>query len=218
MKKTLILGILGLAASAVTSFGQGQVVLYNYTASLQVNSANPQLVKYGAGSGGTVGAGVNNSFTAALYIASVTGDNHTSFSADPTGIADPATLYTGTGTFAAATGAGSTAQIANANVFGLAGQYAAANSYAAGLGQGVTVTVMIVAYNGTSYTSANTTDRGHSAAFTMTTSIATANPNLSGDSESDGGFSVHPVPEPSVLALSGLGAAALMAFRRKKQA
>src|ERR1700722_16757591 len=110
MKKSLIIGIVGLAASAATTFGQGQISLSNYSTSL---TGALQNVTYGAGSGGTVGTGVllSGGFTAAFYIESVTGNNAASFNADGTGFADPASLYTGPGTFAAATGLGSSGGI-----------------------------------------------------------------------------------------------------------
>jgi hypothetical protein len=213
MKKTLILGILGFAAAAASSYAQGTIALNNFSSSIAPHAL--QDVVYGVGSGGTVGQGVNNTFTAGFYW--VSGSQAGAFNSDATGIADPASLFTGTGSFIAATGSGSTGGFANAiDTGGAKGEYAPPLAFNPGLGQGASVTIMIVAYNGTSYLNANTTARGHSQAFVMTTSSGTAAPQLSGSVESDGGFAVHPVPEPSVFALSGLGAAALMIFRRKK--
>jgi len=213
MKKTLILGILGLAASAVTSFGQGSLALNNYHYSL---TGPLQDVKYGAGSDGTVGAGLNSSYTVGVYYVSVAGDNHASFSADASGTALPTSLYTGPGTL---TLAGLTGTFGDILAGFTPGEYAPANSFNPGLGGGATATIMVIAYEGSSYATAS--HRGHSAAFTMTTPSGSAATPLTGNSETDGGFSaftVASVPEPSVLALSGLGAAALMALRRKKQA
>ena len=76
---------------------------------------------------------------------------------------------------------------------------------------------MLVAYNGASY--ATSTIRGHSQAFTMTISISTAFATHTGDLETDGGFqvlNVSAVPEPTTMALGGLGLAALLVARRKK--
>jgi hypothetical protein len=207
MKKSLILGALSLAATIATTYGQGQIWLDNYD-----STAHPT-VKYGAGSGGTLNNPVNTAYTAGLYF--VSGSQVGAFAADPTGTALPTSLFSGTGTLTLASGTGATGNIANAtDVFGTLGQYAPAQTYQCGIGAGATVTVMIIAYNDGSY--ANATVRGHSTAFTMVTSVGTAVPAYSGDSETDGGFQVLPVPEPSVFALSGLGAAALMLIRRKK--
>jgi len=176
-------------------------------------------VKYGPGSGGTVGNPITTAsgFTAGLYFVNVAGNNVASFAADPTGNSAIASLYSGPGAVVVGSGGGSSGGIASASdVFGAAGKYAPATTFNPGLGAGATITLMVVAYNGASYQ--NATIRGHSTAFTMTTSVGTAFAANSGDFETDGGFSVTPVPEPSVLALSGLGAAALMAIRRKKVA
>jgi hypothetical protein len=217
MKKTLLLGILGLAASVATSFGQGTIALSNYSTSLTSATHPLQDVIYGTGSGGTVGAKVANTsvaggpFTAGLYW--VTGSQVGAFAADPTGTALPTSLFSGTGTLALAAGLGATGGIGNADT-GTPGEYGPSGAFNPGVGAGVTITCMTVAYNDGSY--ANATVRGHSTAYTIATSSGVVNPFLTGVQETDGGFSVLPVPEPSVLALSGIGAAALMLVRRKK--
>jgi len=213
MKKSLILGILGLAATVATTFGQGAIALDNYD-----STAHP-LVKYDTGSGGALGAGVttSTSFTASLYYVSVAGDNHAAFAADPSGTALISSLYSGPGTLILASGTGASGQIANASdVFGNAGEYAPAQAYNPGLGAGATITLVVIAYKTSDGSYNNATIRGHSTAFTMVASTGTAVPANSGDSETDGGFSVIAVPEPSTFALAGLGAAALMTLRRKK--
>lgn len=211
MKKTLILGILGLAASVVTTYGQGTIQLDNY------DSTTHPLVTYGAGSGGTVGAGVNSSFSVGLYYVDAAGNWTSDFAADPSGTASIASLYNGAGgALNLASGVGATGGFDNSDTFDTPGEYALAQAFNPGLGQGVTVTVMVVAYNGTSY-AAGSSVIGHSTAFTMTSSVGTAFPELSGNEETDGGFQSFTVtPEPSVFALSGIGAAALMLIRRKK--
>jgi len=210
MKKSLILGLLGLAVSVGTSFGQGQIWLDNY------DSTTHPLVKYGElGAGGAIGGGVTgaNGYTIGLFFVNQAGNFTGSFAADPTGTANPLSLYSGAGVLTLGTGAGSTGGIGGADT-GTPGQYAPAQTFNPGLGEGATVTVMLIAYNQGSYGAA--TYRGHSTAFTMTTSTGSAFPNLSGNSETDGGFSVFSVPEPSVFALAGLGGAFLMLIRRKK--
>jgi hypothetical protein len=209
MKKSLILGLLGLATCVVTSRGQGFIALDNYD-----STAQPK-VTYGAnvpangvsGSLGTVGAGVTGaSWTVGLYFAA--GDVTGSVSSDPSGTADPSTLGGG---LALGTGAGSTTTFFSGS---FAGQFAAASAFqATAQANGLaTVTLEVVAYSGATY--ANSNYRGHSTAFTIPTQPGTSFPNNVGDFMST--FSVLPVPEPTTFALAGLGAAALMFFRRKK--
>jgi hypothetical protein len=199
MKKSVLLGIIGLAAGAATSFGQGFIALDNYD-----SSAHP-LITYGAGGGGTVGSGVTGAgWTVGLYFASsaVTGD---------------ATSGNGlvSGNLALGSGAGSTTGFLPGS---LAGQFAATAYFqAVPAANGGTATLEIIAYNGADY--ADSAIRGHSAAFTMPAVmpavIGTVFPGNVGDSM--GSFSVSPVPEPTTLALAGLGGlASLMAFRRKQ--
>jgi hypothetical protein len=204
MKKTILLGILSLATAATTSFGQGYIQLDNYNS--HGGNGGP-LVTYGPNSGGTLGAGINSSFTVGLYFA----DGNVLGS-----ISDPSA---GNGNIDAAlalgSGTGSTVAV-QSTAFGNAGEFAAANAFNAGGAAGDTLTVEIVAYLTSAGSYANSTlNRGHSAAFTMTDAAINILPKpLVGDFMS--GFSVSPVPEPSIFALAGMGAAALMAFRRKK--
>jgi len=208
MKKSLLLGLLGLAAAALPSFGQGTIALDNY------DSVTHPTVKYGVGTGGTVGAAITaGNYTAGWYFVNTAGNFTANFAADPLGSALPTSLYSGAGVLTLATGLGATGGIDNGDT-GTAGEYAPPQAFNPGLGEGATVTVMLIAYNNGSYALAS--NRGHSTAFTMTTSVGSAFAPFSGASETDGGFSVVPVPEPTVFALAGMGAAALMIVRRKK--
>jgi hypothetical protein len=207
MKKSLIVGLLGLAASIAPSFGQGIIILDNY------NTGGPNVV-YGAGvpingqSGalGTVGGAVSSAnWTVGLYwaagnqVGSVIPGSGTDI---PTG-----------GGIALGTGTGSTAIIAGPLDFNTPGQFLAGSTFTTpGVAAGGTITLEIVAYSGANYAASNY--RGHSSVFTMTVADPTGAPNAVGTAMS--GFSVLPVPEPSIFALSGLGAAALMLVRRKK--
>ncbi|MFZ0828121.1 MAG: hypothetical protein WAO02_11920, partial [Verrucomicrobiia bacterium] len=76
MKKTTLLAIVGLAAGVATSYGQGTILLDNYSTS------GPN-INYGAGSGGS--GGLLAGWTMGMYYAlgNVTG----SVASDPTGIA-----------------------------------------------------------------------------------------------------------------------------------
>jgi hypothetical protein len=212
MKKSIILGLLSLAAAGASAFGQGLIFLDNY------NTGGPNVL-YGAsvpqngvsGALGTLGNPINSPTGWTMGFYWVAGNVLGSIAADPTGVADPSTLGGG---LAVASGGGSSATIDGGTTFNTPGQALAGSSYTtAGVATGGTITVMAVGYSGGSYASANY--RGHSTAFTMTVSDPTSpSPNKIGAFMS--GFSVLPVPEPSIFALSGLGAAALMLIRRKK--
>jgi len=206
MKKAIVLAVVALASAVATSsYGQSVILLNNYT------SSGPY-VSYGAGADGTVGAGVDSTFTMGVYwaLGNITG----SVSSDPTGIAIPSSL----GALTLGTGGGSTATF-ESSAFGQAGAAVAGSVFGipgtTGNG-GETVTLMIIAYNGASYAAA--TDRGHSAAFTLSTSAnssptpVTITPGMAGFSV----FAVTGVPEPTTMALGGLGLAALLVARRKK--
>jgi len=211
MKKSLILGLLSLAATAATTFGQGVIVLDNY------DSSGPNIT-YGqagipangtSGSVGNSGSAVSaGSWTVGVYFVSGT----VAVPADPTGVADPSTLGGG---LVLGTGAGSTVALAGASANHNAGQFLGnawgiPGSLATG---GQTYTLEIVAYSGADYASSGF--RGHSGSFQVVTSANTSNtPNFTGNAMP--AFSVFSVPEPSVLALSSIGAAALMLVRRKK--
>jgi len=216
MKKSLILGLLSLAAVAVTSTsrGQGVIKLDNY------DSYGPPITYGGAGvpangtsgGNGTIGAPVSSgSWTVGVYFVQGT----VAIGSDPnsTPIGDPSTF---SGGLVLGTGAGSTAGLADAAANHTAGQFIGSawgipGSSALG---GQTYTLEIVAYSGATYASSNF--RGHSTAFQVTTSANTAiSPNITGSLMPTFGVFVA-VPEPSVLALSAVGAAAMMLIRRKK--
>jgi len=201
MKKSLLLGIVSLAAGAATSFGQGFIWLDNYD-----STAHP-LITYGPGSGGTVGTGILAGFTVGMYF----GAGALTLPSDPSGFADPSILNP---SFGLASGGGSTAP-SYTSAFSTPGQYAASADFQPGLGAGALISVVVVAYNGANYDAS--TIRGHSAAFEITTSVGTAFPTYTGDAAGvSGGFSPVPVPEPTTLALAGLGGLSLLLLRRKQ--
>ena len=199
MKKKLLLSVLGM--TAVSSFGQGAIKLDNY------NTSGPY-VTYGAGWGALTGTGLGTGWTMGFYYWNALGNFTGSTFSDPSGFADPTTL----GSYLLATGAGSTA------TFGLDGQNGAARAgsvwavpIAPGSAGGATVTLMIVAYVGSSYMTA--WDRNHSAPFTLVTSDSSS-PSTIRTGTAMPGFTVPMFPEPSALALAGLGGAAWLLFRR----
>jgi len=201
MKKSLILGLLGLAASVAASFGQGTINLDNYnfgTATVTYGQGNIPANGVSGAAGG-VGSGLQAGWTMGLYY--VVGAPAIGADPNPNPVGDPSTF---TGGLALGTGTGSTAAFAS-STFGTPGKalasfgFAVPGTSAAG---GDTVTLEVVAYNGASYAASGF--RGHSAPFTLVTSVNTAqSPTAVGTAMSS--FGVFIVPEPSVFALAGLG-------------
>ena len=203
MKKKLSLAILGM--TAVSSFGQGVIKLDNY------NTSGPY-VTYGAGTDGGLGVGLGASYTMGLYYWNALGDFTGSTSIDPTGFADPATL----GDYLLGTGPGSTAQF-ETSAFGTRGAACAASAWEVPIAPsptgGATITIMIVAYEGSSYASAPY--RAHSAPFTLVTSDSSSTSAVAIGTAMPG-WGIYPVPEPSTLALAGLIGGAWLFFHRHR--
>jgi hypothetical protein len=208
-----VLGIAALTAFVALSYGQGQVFFANNSAP----SGSPGQPGFDSGVnapvtfGSTENSGGINAVAGQLVGSEFNADLMYQFGANPM------TLLT-------AENAGATPY--PTSFFGTDGD--AGNG--AGFFQGPVVTIpgyssgpitfIIQAYNGTNYFSADTTWRGQSAPFTLN-SIATGGQPFGDFGSVDGGgslhsFTVNPAPEPSIFSLAGMGAVALMAFRRKK--
>lgn len=209
MKKSILLAIVGLTGAVATSaYGQGFIALSNYVSSSNIPS--PVLSFPGGSPVGVSGYTVGFYFAAGDIRGSVASDPFAVPGARFWGFSPPTSLYSG---FQLATGTGSTALLAGPMSFGIPGSYLSGGYFQPGMGAGATITVMVVAYNGANYGAS--TFRSHSLSFTMTTSVGTAFPAITGSAETDGGFAVM-VPEPTTMALGGLGLAALLFFRRKQ--
>jgi len=201
MKRKLAAAILGIAASVsmVSSVhAQGVIAFNNYDTSTFAP------VNYGPGSNGTVGSGVNNTYTAGLWYFLGTASLSAGDGKD--------TLPAGweLASVTQQINSGSTAGAAGAGLF--FGPAATISDYVSG-----PITFAVTAYNGATYasTSGPTGNRGHSSGFTL--SSISIPPSPAGQfGPGFVSFVVLPVPEPSIFALSGLGAAALMLIRRKK--
>jgi hypothetical protein len=206
MKKKLLFSILGMAAA--TSFGQGYIALDNYNS----NGGNGgPLVTYGGGapangvSGppGTVGTGLLGGWTAGIY-----------FVIGTPSITDPAGNGMPNAALALGTGPGSTVQF-QSTTGGIAGEFSAANSFAAvGSTVGGMITAEIVAYPTSAGSYANAFWRAHSAPFTMPTVANITLPRTYvGDHMQ--AFTVG-IPEPSTLAFVCLIGGALLFVRRRR--
>jgi hypothetical protein len=211
MKKSLLIGLLGLSLNVASSFGQGTIFLDNYfTSGPDVRYGTPGIPANGfGGAQGTPGTGLLAGWSMGFYYA--LGDVRGSIVPDPTGMLIPSGLGSA---LVLATGAGSTAEFFTSS-FGTAGEgfsssfFGVPGTAAAG---GNTITMMVVAYAGSDYATAGS--RGHSDAFVMTTSASTSsNPNQVGNYMP--AFSVN-APEPSSFALMGMSGIAWLIVRRRK--
>jgi hypothetical protein len=196
MKKSVLLGIIGLAAGMATSYGQGYITLDNYTSGL-----NTTPITY-------LGTPLSSAWNVGLYFVGAT-------TSAGSGLVEGAGNGIPSATLALGTGAGATDTFASDNATGNPGFYGSSAAFNTGSTTFTFATLEVIAYNGATY--ASSTIRGHSAAFTMATVTATSpTPIYTGDFSSS--FIVTAVPEPATLALAGLGGLASLVALRRKQA
>lgn len=197
MKKSVILAILGLSVAAVSSYGQGSVAFNTYVA----NNSVGILTTYG--NGPSVGTGLDNTFTGEL-LWSLTNPGDVASTASTVGNPLNPLLQLGsaTGTF-------------NTPSTVLAGYITGnpLNLSAAQLNGATTIYCEMVAFNGSAWGAS--TYQGHSASFAV--AVATgATPPDPNQINAMAPFQVFLVPEPTTMALGGLGLASLLLFRRKQ--
>jgi len=214
MKKALVAAILGIALNVTSSHAQGYIVFENY---LVATGGTP--VWSGVTYGSTAGAALQNKYVGAAsgfkadLLVSLDGGSSYSL------VAGSATPFYGT-----FNGQPSNSQDGGSPTTDGAGSFIGPKVTIPGYTSGA-VSFIVEAYNGSSYAATGGANqyRGQSAAFTInsltTDQLATPGNilNLSGTTPQGlQAFAVNTVPEPSIFALAGLGAAGLMAFRRKK--
>jgi hypothetical protein len=212
MKKSLVLGMFGLVTVAATSFGAGYIYMDNYNS---FGGSGGPPITYGidipangvSGPLGTPGTGLLDGWTVGIYYAN--GNVLSQVQADPFGTAIPSTLYAG---FVLGTGPGSTASIYTP--FNTPGEFTSMYELNVGGNAGDLITAEVVAYDTASGSYANAIWRAHSAPFTMPTTSVTS-PAFSYVGNYMPAFSIG-VPEPTTLALAGLGGLSLLLFRRRK--
>jgi len=197
MKKSIFIAVLGLAAGVASSYGQsGFIAFSSYVANSGAGALATQLQG---------GAPLDGTYTADLYyfLGTVTDPvNETlpsSITALPTGLTEAPSA--------------TTAFDADADGF-FQGGTVTIPGYSSG-----PVTFEIVAFNGSSY--ANSTIRGRTGAFTESTIASSSSSPLTNFGDNGPGmpaFVVASVPEPTTLALAGLGGLASLVALRRKQA
>jgi hypothetical protein len=210
MKRFLIAGIIGFAGVGY-AFAQGFIRLDSYI------SSPSTLVTYGynvpangiSGPYGTLGSGLNSSWTVGIYFASgVVGADST----EGIGLVSP--------TLNLATGQGSTTTFDPFSPYS-PGLFSSPYGFNTGLPAGSIITVELVAYPTSTGNYASAIYRAHSAAFTLTTTDA-INPNYT---PANASFTVGPsmssffigvVPEPGTLALFGMGGVCILSFLRRR--
>jgi hypothetical protein len=203
MKKTLVIA-LSMAGLSTAVYGQGAMKFNNLNGTGNIKIGTPT-----AAGEGTVGNYVGSSYKVALYYST----SVISGAVDPTTL----TLYSQSTVAFYGVGASESSQANGAGFFD-GNNTALVGPGIPGVTDGQTIYVEAVAYWGadSSYSAARTAghNTGYSAAIPVR--MATGTDNTLGDMSALAPFTVGVVPEPTTIALGGLGAAALLLFRRRK--
>jgi len=199
MKKSIFIAVLGVAAVAASSYGQGYIVFSTYTSNGGAGNIAETLV------GSTP---LGSSYTASLYYALGT-------VADPVSQTAASITSPVSGAFTLYTGANSSP------VFDNSGE--ATGTPGLGFVDGGLLTIPGYTSGAISFELVATgpSERGRSGAWTESTIVSSASlpPGYFGDNGTAPAFFVaSPVPEPTTLALASLGGLASLVALRRKQA
>jgi hypothetical protein len=190
MKKSIILSIIGLTVATTVSHA-GSIPFDTYTA----NYGSGIITTYGDGP--LVGQGINNSFTGVLL-----------FSVNPIVEAATTSLVSASNPLNPNWSVGSTGTF---DMYADPGYITAPNfNYP---GSQTSLYFEVAAFSGPSYNTSSV--RGHSASFTANLVFGTTLPTPD-QLDNMQPFQVFGAPEPTTLALGGLGLASLFHFRRKQ--
>jgi hypothetical protein len=198
MKRIVIASVLATVSMALSSYGQGNFMFQNYNFGATSLDAPITFGVSGTENGNavTAGWGLGSTFsvnflyeygTMTSYVLGQSDATTFAFGAAPSGPVDNSSTFAG-------------------YFFGNVGVVDDPTAHYAG----GSVNIIIQAFNGSSY--ATSTWRAQSAVITTALATGTGTPTDLAFS----GFTVVPVPEPTTLALAGLGGLALLMFRRKQ--
>jgi hypothetical protein len=207
MKKSVFLAAFGLAIGVVSSDAQGYVVFSSYAANGDIGA----LTSFAGNDGHMTYSGpIPEGFTADLYYALGTVSDPVNFSSPSTTSIDPTGL---TDSGVTATYDNSGAAIGAAGLGYFDGGVVTIPGYTGG-----PITFEVVAFSGSSYS--DSAFRGRSGAFTMD-SIATS-ASITATFFGENGqpmpnFYIFIIPEPTTLALAGLGGLVSLVMFRPKQ-
>jgi hypothetical protein len=195
MKKSVIITALGFAAGVMTSFGQGSMTFNSYTAG--PSSTGVKIYDFNGTTSTPLAAG---------------------FTADLVWSLTPINESEGNGALAAGwvlSGSGAPSVQSMATPFDTAhpGYFQGANNFILNpYTPGTTVYFEVIAYQTFYGSYANAGLRGHSASFSTTLTTGTSLPPNMPLFQS---FSIDIIPEPTTLALAGLGLVVFVAYRGK---
>ena len=198
MKKTFVIAVVGLAVGTASSFAQGSLSFNSYTA----NSSAGILISFAGAMSGPVGAG----YTADLLWSLTPITESVGF-----GLPNPGWKLSGSGSpsvQSVATPFGTTPTTQGY----FQGTDFDLNPYTAG----TTVWFDVIFYQTIAGSYVNSTFRGHSASFSTTLATGVNSPTDLGAAGLVP-FNVVVLPEPTTLALVGLGGLVSLAALRRKQ-
>jgi hypothetical protein len=193
MKSSIVFAVLGLAVRVMSSFAQGSMKFNSYTSTS--NSSEPAIYNVDGTTPLAAGWTADLAWTATA-INDTAGNGALNAALTVASVVSPSVNVVATSFDPVHPG-----YFQGAKNFEL-------NPYTTG----TRIYFEVLAYE-TGYAYANSPIRGHSATFSTTLAVP---PNIALTMPDFGSFHVSPVPEPTTLALAGLGLAGFVIYRGKK--